>query len=126
MTTQQIHGTVRTNNLRQTTKIFQAKLKTAAWIDNTSNVHLNTIDTWVGSPRSTNHLPGIFLRISTPSASAYIRMTTTEYIELIEFLSAQLEPLTEAIKSAEFIVDILIEAEKQAFITLQNKTNEKT
>lgn len=107
---QKFHGQITTSTPRKVQRIWEAKHITGKYGD--QDEHGSRITVWVPTPRHGEHKPGIFIRLSNPSGSAYARLTGEEFADLYSFLRHIHRPATEAYAQAEEFCAIYSEAER--------------
>jgi len=127
---QKFHGTMVTVNPSKVPKIWEVNHVTGKYIGRNSTEYGSKLSIWVPVPRHGDHLPGIFLRLSNPSGTAYARLTSEEFAELYVFFRHNYAPAGEALSKAEALCKIYSEAERalalEAGITIPTEQEDST
>lgn len=109
---QKFHGIMTTSNPSKVPKIWEVNHVTGKYTGRNETEYGSKISLWVPVPRHGEHLPGIFLRLSNPSGTAYTRLTAEEFAELYTFIRHNYAPANEALSKAAHLTKIYSAAER--------------
>lgn len=122
----EIKGIVRPSNRRpKQERLTSNTYKLGIYHDDNGKAHSSTITLWVPKPTDVNHEPGIMLSLHNGAGRAFTRIQPEELQQLIQFLSDQVEDLTDKLKVATFISDNLRQTDKLTHELLKQIEPEK-
>lgn len=116
---QKFRGTITSSTPATVPKIWEAHLETGKYTGRNGEQYGSKISMWVPVPRHGEHLPGIFIRLSNPSGSAYTRLTADELSDLFVFFRHNYQPAYQAVAKAQELSEIYSEAERALTIAAE-------
>lgn len=109
--TTNFRGTINTTPIKRVPKLWQADHLLGAYHSG-DKTYSSKLTLWVPTPRTGEHLPGVFLRLANPVGTSYTRLTPSEFSDLYTFLRSSLSDAEEALHQAKNLIEIYRSAER--------------
>ncbi len=119
---QKFTGTIITKQPKAVPKLWEAKIDIGTY-ESGEKTYSSKISLWVPAPRQGTHIPGIFMRLSNPSGSAYTRMSLAEFTDLYTFIRSTYREAMDAFEKASQYSQLYAGAERALLDNIKNLEN---